>query len=64
MMSKLHAREQLGVRVSPEALDILSKLQTTLGREAGLQRPFSQSEAVEWIIRQASKILGKTSAAK
>lgn len=48
-------REQLGVRVSSEALTMLDTLRARYAELAGLQAPFSQSAAVERMIRETAK---------
>lgn len=48
-------REQLGVRLSPDALALLGALRAHYGELAGLQAPFSQSDAIERMIREAAK---------
>ncbi len=53
--TKLPDRQQLGVRVSPESVELLELLQVHYGHRAGLTLPVSQSQAVEIMIRETAQ---------
>jgi hypothetical protein len=52
---KFAPREQLGVRVSPLALELLGRLQSLYAGRMGEGALCSQSQAVEIIIRDVAK---------
>jgi hypothetical protein len=58
-------RQQIGVRLTPEAVEALELLRLHYAHEAGLNLPFSQSETVDKLLRETArreglKIKGKT----
>ena len=48
-------RQQIGVRLPGDAVELLELLQVFYGRRAGLTLPFSQSQAVETMLRETAK---------
>ncbi len=56
-MSKKQAddRQQIGVRLTSEAIEALELLQLHYARQAGLNLPFSQSETVDKMLRDVAK---------
>lgn len=48
-------REQIGVRLYADAIKLLAKLQAHYAVKAGLRKPFSQSDAVDRMIRDTAK---------
>lgn len=48
-------RKQIGVRLSPDAVELLAKLQAHYTKRAGLVLPISQSETVEIVLREAAE---------
>jgi hypothetical protein len=48
-------RQQVGVRLSTDAVELLELLQVFYGRRAGLTLPVSQSQAVETMLRETAK---------
>lgn len=52
------AKVQLNVRVSPDAMTRLARLQATIGDRAGIGAPVSQSQAIETLLRQADTSKG------
>lgn len=48
-------RQQIGVRLYPDAIKLLAKLQQLYADKAGLREPLSQSDAVDRMIQDTAK---------
>lgn len=48
-------RQQLGVRLSDDAMLLLEALQTFYAQRAGLSTPLSQSDTVDVMVRETAK---------
>lgn len=48
-------RTQIGVRLSDEAVSILSALEEHYAAPTGLTKPLSQSQAIEMMLRETAK---------
>jgi len=54
-MPKKPSRQQLGVRLPEDTMQLLEALQAFYAQRAGLSTPLSQSDAVDAILREIAK---------